>query len=62
MEEIELRTFRPTNYGMTGADAEYIKEHGLVPDASGAYPRLDHLYKVEQIECVDGFIEVAALD
>jgi hypothetical protein len=47
---------------MTGADAEYIKEHGLVPDASGAYPRLDHLYKVEQIECVDGFIEVNLLE
>lgn len=40
---------KPTHYGITGADAEYIKKHRLVPDEKGAYPRLDQHSTVERI-------------
>lgn len=46
---MSFEPLEPTYYGMTGADAAYIKRRGLVPDASGSYPRLDESSKIARI-------------
>ncbi len=50
-------TYKPPAYGLSMADDKYIKEHGLVPNDKGEYPRLDRRNAdVPKIQTVDGFI------
>lgn len=51
--------YRPTYYGITGADNAYVAAHNLTPDATGKWPRLDREGAgVELVKTVDGFVRV----